>query len=59
MDEDTDTERRSNTGLARIPNYLPATPVFSGEPGRIERFLRKYLGDRGPIRAERTERPPR
>jgi len=59
MADDTDTERRSNTGLARITHYLPATPFSSEEPGRVERFLRKHFGDRGPLRADRNDRPPR
>jgi hypothetical protein len=57
--EERDTTERTARQERELPNYLPATLFSSGEPGRIERFLRKHLGDRGPLRADRTERPPR
>jgi hypothetical protein len=30
--------------------YLPGTPLFSGEPGRIERFLTRLFRRRGTYR---------
>ncbi|WP_331234549.1 hypothetical protein [Natronorarus salvus] len=56
---DTDATERTDRDERELPNYLPATPFSSGEPGRVERFLRKYLRHRGPLRGDRVERPPR
>jgi hypothetical protein len=39
-----------NTQDDQFVNYLPGMPKLSPEPGWLERFVRKLLRRRGPLR---------
>jgi len=48
MDRTQDDTRNRNQD--EFVNYLPGMPKLSREPGRLERFFRKLLRRRGPLR---------
>jgi len=50
MEDRSDKTRERSTARNDTVTYLPGSPTLSGEPGRIERFVRNLFRRRGALR---------